>query len=780
MSSIIQTKNGPVEVVPNKSGNLSPVNPQPAGQPQPEAPLPRVSPSSSGGGSPTPAPTQNYQGLYNPDKTPQSSNLPQTAVYGLDGNLSGYKDNKTGVVTPVGGVKKNTAANYLGGDSFEAPPSEEENYKKLRDRASELITSVNETYKDESDRANAASAARVNAGGLGGSTAGGEIYQENIRPVVNARNTALAKIYSDIETNATKITADQKLASMNEAKDIVAYQKTLKDDAMKSATTSIAALAANHIDWNAYKTTNPENYQKLVDSVGGDPNVADAMFAMSIPAPEIVSTWNTSNGSGGTTVWQQRVDPVTKQPSIVKYDMPGVPVPGNWTSDKLGTNSQIFKSPDFNSDPTNPKNFMIVSTDPTNGGAITVTKDGKTTINGVPVTDTPGTNSDSSVVGASGTVASVIGLTDPTMPLSAVIEDPSIGIEGVVAGIISNEGGSPKGVVNNPGNIKFVGLPGQTNSGIKATDGGTFASYKTPEAGKQAISDLVNKGAAAGKNFDEFIDAYTGTGSNAPENKSLLSVAGISLPVFNFLTQGVSSMSRLSATQRKQIMNEATAFLNSKGVDVSTFQSEYKAYNDVLASNISRNAKTKIMENELVGTVDNLKSVVNDKELGTVNLDNVAKVWAGQQVNDPLATQYAFHFQQLKNELAAYFAASQGKASPDVIDNQDAADSVKNGMASGSLTGFKNAVENSTSKMRVILQKSVEDAQKAVWDLFGVGDKFQGITTEDTSKNNAEVSDATAGTTGTLGNGTAVTKGPDGKWYDGSGKTYDNDGNPTQ
>lgn len=95
---------------------------------------------------------------------------------------------------------------------------------------------------------------------------------------------------------------------------------------------------------------------------------------------------------------------------------------------------------------------------------------------------------------------------DMALPTSEIIK--KYGINAVVKGLISQEGGSPKGVVNNPGNIKFVGLPGQIDSGVKATDGGTFASYATPQAGIQAVGQLAER--AGQKPLQDFIAAYKG------------------------------------------------------------------------------------------------------------------------------------------------------------------------------------------------------------------------------------------------------------------------------
>ena len=206
---------------------------------------------------------------------------------------------------------------------------------------------------------------------------------------------------------------------------------------------------------------------------------------------------------------------------------------------------------------------------------------------------------------------------------------------------------------------------------------------------------------------------------------SILAQTGLSLIAFKYLTEGTSALTRMTAGARKQVMNEADSFLNKNGLDVSTFSQQYKTYNTVLGANIERLNKTKIMENEIEGTLDNLKTVANDAELGKLKYGNVAKIWAGEQVNDPLAQKYSFHLQQLKNEVAGYFAASQGKNSPDVVDNNDADKAIKDGLSKGSLTALEQSVKASTGKMGGVMQNSVDSTRKAVWDLFGVGDNYK-------------------------------------------------------
>src|SRR5215831_5347571 len=106
--------------------------------------------------------------------------------------------------------------------------------------------------------------------------------------------------------------------------------------------------------------------------------------------------------------------------------------------------------------------------------------------------------------------------TAPASPQTSLADVVSSGgTDQLVDQVIRREGHSPAGVVNNPGNIKFAGLPGQIDSGVKAADGGTFASYETPQAGRQGITDLIQKAStgtsnAYGKNptVQSFMDVY--------------------------------------------------------------------------------------------------------------------------------------------------------------------------------------------------------------------------------------------------------------------------------
>lgn len=233
----------------------------------------------------------------------------------------------------------------------------------------------------------------------------------------------------------------------------------------------------------------------------------------------------------------------------------------------------------------------------------------------------------------------------------------------------------------------------------------------------------LSKGGGAGSSGDS---GAAETIATDPLSGSILAQTGLSMPAFLALTGRATQLSRDKET-RSRAYKEAEQFANRKGVDVSTLSSQYIAYNDVLKRNIARLNNTKIMEAELDATLDNLESVVNKQDLSRLRFANVAKIWAGQEVNDPLAQQYAFHFGQLRNELSAYYAATQGRSGGDltISDKREADETIRRGISTGSLTGLRAGVKESTAKMTPVMQRSVVTANKAIWGLFGVGGNYR-------------------------------------------------------
>jgi hypothetical protein len=211
-----------------------------------------------------------------------------------------------------------------------------------------------------------------------------------------------------------------------------------------------------------------------------------------------------------------------------------------------------------------------------------------------------------------------------------------------------------------------------------------------------------------------------------PESRNVLSQTGLNMNAFYWITGQGGKLSRDAAT-RTRAGKDAEAWSRRHNVDVSTLPSQYKTYNDVLGANISRLNNTKIMEQELQGTIENLQGVVKQDDLSKLRVANVMKIWAGQEVNDDLAQQYALHLGQLRNELAAYYAATQGRTGNNIMlsDERDAERIIRNGLSRGSLDGLATAITNSTSKMGTVMGGSVDRARKSIWDLFGVGQNYK-------------------------------------------------------
>lgn len=258
-------------------------------------------------------------------------------------------------------------------------------------------------------------------------------------------------------------------------------------------------------------------------------------------------------------------------------------------------------------------------------------------------------------------------------------------------------------------------------------DSGNIKNYGNWQSGVDAVAQWLSK--------------HKTDANVAPQQNDILSQSGLGILAYNYLTQGISSLTRLNAGDRKRAMKEAEDFVKSKGIDYETFQSQYKTYNEVLSQNMKRFNNTKIMENEVLGTLDNLSTAITDADLGNLKIENVGRIMAGEQINDPQAMKVVFHTQQLRNEMAGYFAATQGKTSPDVIDNQDAAEAIKNGLSTGSVAGLKQAVENSTVKMGAVLQNSVDYTQNQVRSLFNVKPNIVSSTTQTPSSPTNKVVD---------------------------------------
>jgi ABC-type dipeptide/oligopeptide/nickel transport system ATPase component len=256
------------------------------------------------------------------------------------------------------------------------------------------------------------------------------------------------------------------------------------------------------------------------------------------------------------------------------------------------------------------------------------------------------------------------------------------------------------------------------------------------------------------------IDVLSALASN-PDNQSILAQAGISYPAFLVLTGQSSSLPRDQAT-RNRAFAEAQAWANKKGVDISTFGSQYQALNKTVQANTIRNNQAQIAENELTATLANLRETAGD-DFNKLRWANVVKLFAGKEVNDPIALKYQFHLEQLRNEFGMYQQAVGGQLTAEgnlrELTEADYAridNIIKNGLAKGGFDGFEKALNDSRSKMGVVLAQSINNQRKQIWNLFGVGDKFKSSEqkTTPTSTNNIPYK---IGDTGSLSSGLKFT-----------------------
>lgn len=290
-------------------------------------------------------------------------------------------------------------------------------------------------------------------------------------------------------------------------------------------------------------------------------------------------------------------------------------------------------------------------------------------------------------------VATYAGIGDTTAPLSQVVQQ--VGMDKIVSGIIKNEGGSPQGVVNNPGNIKFVGLPGQIDSGVKATDGGTFASYATPQAGRDAIAALVQKAADKGLTFEAALNAYTGTkpapGSGATqtdfaktgdaptkdnEQKNYVNYQGIDTGLTNgaiyqdalqFMSDGKIPSVGIGSTPkpaaiRAAIQNKAAAVLSAYGATLPQYQALFKADQQTVSTQIQRVGKVDTISASLSAQFPRLATLADKVgKIGIQESDITAgKAAAQSKFGSVDAANYVELVQTVRADYAALQAAIAG------------------------------------------------------------------------------------------------------------------------
>jgi hypothetical protein len=262
---------------------------------------------------------------------------------------------------------------------------------------------------------------------------------------------------------------------------------------------------------------------------------------------------------------------------------------------------------------------------------------------------------------------------------------------------------------------------------LKAAKGDKEAETALHNMVNDRIREASAKAATAGGGMD--------ISSSTPDvnSTSILAQTGLSRPAYDYLTVGSTALSRMSGPMRIKYMKEGRDFTTKRGIDEATFRAQFGAINKTVEANVLRNNQSKVAQDELVATLDNLKSAADESSFKSLKWGNIAKMFAGEQVNDAAVNRYKFHLEQLRNEFAMYNAALQGQIDANgnirEINESDlkrAESIIRDGFAAGSLSGFGSALKASMDKMDTVLQRSVNNQNKRVWDLFGIGGNYKG------------------------------------------------------
>ena len=214
-------------------------------------------------------------------------------------------------------------------------------------------------------------------------------------------------------------------------------------------------------------------------------------------------------------------------------------------------------------------------------------------------------------------------------------------------------------------------------------------------------------------------------------SQDIMSQAGLSRMGYLSLTNP-TSIPRDQAT-RTRAAKEVAAWARARGIDTSTFETKFKAYNKVLSNNIMRLNTVQNIELDLQGTIQNLQNAATEAGMTDVTAVNAMKLWLAGNLNDPSAINYATNLEALVSDIARYNSSSSspdGDRNPLDADMTAARNLLKRGISSGGLAGVLKAVNASVANMDKVNKTAVTRAEKAVWTLFGVGDKYQPKTND--------------------------------------------------
>lgn len=402
-----------------------------------------------------------------------------------------------------------------------------------------IIDNIERSYNEQISEAAGGAAGASAAAGMAGSPQAAETVSAAMAPGVAARAGAVATAMENIRSLAASQYKDfQAMGTANAQNTVALFQQ-----GQTQLQTEAKSIAANGKTPDELKTESPDIYQYLLEYGfnGNEPLMQATMLSqnqgsvINTSSPIQTGTNFTyivqSIGADGKPVFTPKTLDLS---SVLGKGETPVTYGGNTYAQSYDASGNITLRPLTPQKPISAGAYGSYVLDPKTGEYTLQQIDPLT---GLPSSTGTSTSVSPEVSSYITNVSSSVGV-DPSTPLSTAITsakgtDGTIGIGAIVEAQIKAEGGSLPGVLNNPGNIKYAGLPGQTDSGVKAADGGTFASYSSMEAGKEAMAAIIQDAAdgnstAYGPNptLADYLGTYSNTTTSTTNTTSTSPASG--------------------------------------------------------------------------------------------------------------------------------------------------------------------------------------------------------------------------------------------------------------
>lgn len=348
----------------------------------------------------------------------------------------------------------------------------------------QFATAINQENAAGKDRETAQNAALAAAGIMGGTTAASSIgktkehTQGNVDVLHAQQATAVQQALASIDNNA--IAAADAMITANKGDALTALQvnQGIQQSSQKSLTTF---AATSPVQWDAFAQQDPATAKKLMDQTGWDSTQAALAWNAAKTAAQQVQ-WSTPQQTKDGLLFYGN-DPMTGQ--VKTMTLPGVSLSSN-DSYQITNNGSLLRY-----SPTGIEQYL-----------------------GNGTWGNPSGNN----FGAAAAGLKLVKNADGSQSLVDAYTGTTITGAPPASSTTTSANGSISFRTNNPGNIKFGAYAqslGATDSGIQASDGGTFAQFPSVQAGTDAQKQLLTNPTYQNLTFDDAMKQWSNKGYGA-------------------------------------------------------------------------------------------------------------------------------------------------------------------------------------------------------------------------------------------------------------------------